>query len=73
VVASLSIVYAKSGDLQSAQRYLKQAERLDGQNKFVSIAREMLEAKKEQKPLTPHPTPKGRNQPKYRSHKHKKK
>jgi tetratricopeptide (TPR) repeat protein len=70
LLASLSIVYAQGGDLQSAQRYLHQAETIDEQNSFVAIARTTLQTQKEQKPSA---RPKDRPQPKHRSHKHRKK
>lgn len=73
-LASLSVVYAKSGDLRSAQRYLQQAEMIDGENRFVEMARTTLQAQKGQKPSSPsHTKPKDRHQPKHHNHKHKKK
>jgi tetratricopeptide (TPR) repeat protein len=73
LLASLSIVYTKSGDIQSAQRYLQQAEIRDELNSFVAIARAMLQAQKEQKLSASRSTSKDRNQSKHHSHKNKKK
>lgn len=73
LLAALSIVYAQSGDLHSAQRYLAKAETFDEQNTFVTLARAMLQAQKEQKSSAPRSTPKDRHQPKHHSYKRKKK